>query len=61
MKNKNDFLRNIFLTPIAFFVFKEEVIFVFFMMIMKKVMKAVSDYCGIDDDYEIIDGVDEGS
>ena len=42
------------MTTIAFFVF-EEVIFVFLMMIMKKVTKAVSDYCGDDDDYESID------
>ena len=38
-----------------FCVFKEKFIFVFLMMIMKKVTKAVSDYCGDDDDYESID------
>ena len=31
------------------------------MMIMKKVTKAVINYCGDDDDYEIIEGVDDGS
>ena len=43
------------MTTIVFFVFKEKFIFVFLMMIMKKVTKAVSDYCGDDDDYESID------
>ena len=43
------------------FLSKEKIIFVFLMMIMKKVTKAVINYCGDDDDYEIIEGVDDGS
>ena len=49
------------MTTIVFFVFKEKIIFVFLLMNMKKVTKAVSDYCGDDDDSEIIEGVDDGS
>ena len=41
--------------------FKEKFIFVFLMMFKKKATKAVSDYCGDDDDYENIEGVDNGS